>query len=126
MTEDPYISMSCILRIILNSVNSLDEFKSIFSDNNIEIRHLNSDKSKYVILLEFNENIILDTLESYIEANQSDIISYRFIISIDTEYDTRIIDVPDNVVEAIRRLGGDVRFKYTFIDEDMDEDMDES
>ncbi|ETX05824.1 MAG: hypothetical protein ETSY2_20715 [Candidatus Entotheonella gemina] len=118
--------MSCILRIILNSVNSLDEFKSIFSDNNIEIRHLNSDKSKYVILLEFNENIILDTLESYIEANQSDIISYRFIISIDTEYDTRIIDVPDNVVEAIRRLGGDVRFKYTFIDEDMDEDMDES
>ena len=120
MNEDQYIEVNCSFRAILKSDKIVDEFKLLYTGQDVTVGKFHSDNSKPVIVLELYEGINIDSLECFIKKHNCEIISHNFFISVNTSYDSYIIDIPEYVVKLIQRIGGEVSFSYTFMDIDED------
>ncbi|ETX05822.1 hypothetical protein [Candidatus Entotheonella palauensis] len=120
MIEDSNTEISYSFRMSMDSDKYIDDFKILFSNHEIIIGKLFSDKSKPVVVLELDKNINLNILDEFMKNHKAEILSYDFFISMVTSYYEYIIDLPAYVIEGIRRFGGTVSFSYTFIC--MDED----
>ena len=71
-------------------------------------------RSKKSLILLLNEKIKYEFLQNLIDESLSDI-SYDFFISVCSDEQTAIIDIPQYILDLYKEVGGKMCFSYTCI-----------
>ncbi len=108
------MNLRCSFRFLLDSFEKTEEFKAEYLEYNITCRRYFKDKTKYAISVNLSDDINLEPLEKYVINSKMEL-NHNFFISVSTESDSEIIDVPNFVVECIRNIGGGLVFSFTCI-----------
>ncbi|MBK7365272.1 MAG: hypothetical protein IPI97_09885 [Nitrosomonas sp.] len=114
MNKDRKITFFCSLRFIVNKLEEVESFKNQFKQYDIKTRPYFEDKTKYVISIRLVENTDYQSLVNYVQGFNGKL-NHDFFISVSSEKDSEIVEVPNNVVEFIRSVGGKLHFSYTCI-----------
>ena len=112
--DESDITFFCAIRFIVDTMEDVELLKVQFPQYNIKSRQYYKDKTKNVISIKLEDGLDLQPLEKYIQ-DYSGRLNHDFFISVSTGSDSEIIDVPDFVVECIRKIGGKVCFSFTSI-----------
>lgn len=112
--NNEYLKLLYSIRLVLDSGKLLDEFKMSCSEYDVRIGEYFDDKSKSVLSVRLFDGIDLTDLKKFIDKNKSRIENIDIFISMRTSYETRIIDIPKFVTDAICHTDGKVCFSYTF------------
>ncbi len=114
ISDDNHLTLNCSIRFIVSSPEDAKLLKMQFPQYNIQNRKYFKDKTKHVITVELEDGLDLQPLEKYVH-DYSGRLNHDFFISVSTESDSEIVEVPSYVVECIRNIGGKVNFSFTCI-----------
>lgn len=114
MTDKNQLTLVCSLRLIVPSLNDVEEFKEHFPQYSESHRKYFKDKSKYVITVNLEELVDLKPLKKLLDDRRGHL-THDFFISVSTGNDSEIVEIPDFVIECIRNFGGKVNFSFTCV-----------
>jgi hypothetical protein len=73
------------------------------------------------VSLKMDDTFDVEWLEAFVHRHELPERERDFFISVLTNYDTRIVGVPHVASELHKRIGGELVFSFTYVDEDGDE-----
>lgn len=102
------------LRLFVPTLREVEEFRRQFPQYCATHRKYFKDKSKYVITVKLDQLMDLKPLEEFL-AEGGETVLHDFFISVSSASDSEIVEIPDFVIDCIRKLGGKVNFSFTCI-----------
>lgn len=106
----------CSFRIIGLSENELSDLIDKYLDDVKYRKGTNhKDKEKKVLRIIIDESINSDLLNNLL-GGLPDEIYYDFFISVSSNQETAVVDVPELVLKLHKEVGGKICFSYTYVE----------
>lgn len=102
------------LRFISISMQDVQSILDELPSEIVSVRPYCKDKSKLVVVLDLNENLDYEALSTSIKKKASDL-DYDIFVSVTSEADSEIIDIPDYVVNLVRKTNSRLTFSFTVV-----------
>lgn len=102
------------LRFISVSIPEVQPILDGLPSDIARVRPYHKDKSKMVIVLDLKESLDYEALSASINQN-ADGLDYDIFVSVRSESDSEIIDIPDHVVGLVRETKSRLTFSFTIV-----------
>ena len=103
------------LRFINVSLEDVEPMKDFFPKEVFSIRRYFKDRSRYVAVVDLKEGLDYRAIERFMREHVQGVDCDVFV-SVSTESDNEIVDVPAYVVDFIRKINSRLTFSFTVTD----------
>ena len=112
MEDEPFVKMRYAFRFLRLDLGQAERIASQFPGS--KVRGI-PDTPDFSIAVSVSEETNLDWIEDFVHDEGLAEEQYDFFISTLTDTDSRIVSMPTNMVNLLRKIGGSVEFSFTVV-----------
>ena len=113
MDGEPFVKNQYAFRFLRLDRQQAERVKGEFSDHTVRPAPGNHDR--FIVTAGVSVGTKLDWIERFVHEEGISEEHYDFFISTVTDTDTRIVSMPTNMVDLLRKIGGSVEFSFTVV-----------